>query len=182
MKKLLKSITFSLVLLLTFSSFQLESLAITDVENPNDLIESDSATDVENSSDLVEFAASARSCDGTFYADDSESFVVIQTNKTSVNRTIQFTFKFSTIAYEQYSPKAEVYASALWVNDVHANSPYAKHTDLPNYFYHGSMKAYQVVGQNRYFKKGDVIKSHWRGGNATDSKIHTSVNFECTVG
>lgn len=170
MKKLLMSIsTFSLALILTFSSFQLESASAISSENPGELIQP------------LAVPGEVRSCIGKFFSADGESYVNIQTNTGSVNRSLQWSFFINSSAYKLYSPQVKVMMTPVWVNGVYANSPYSPHTQSPSYNFHGSMKNYQVSGINKALKAGDRVKLFWRATNPSNSKNTTSVDFTCKV-
>ncbi|MEK3977357.1 hypothetical protein MKZ20_21665 [Psychrobacillus sp. FSL K6-2684] len=179
MKKLLKSISIFLLVLLSFSSFQLKPAS---ADSP----ESDSTLSVEYPIDLIEPLGEDDElpfCQGTFNSPDGESYVTIQTNTGSVNRSIQFGFFIKPSAYHKYRPGVDVFASA-WVNNVKANSPYPGHYEVPEYNFHGSMKVYQVSGKNYNLKSGDIVRLYWSGSNPTSIngvKNVTLLNLECAV-
>jgi hypothetical protein len=169
MKKLLMSIiTFSLVLILTFSSSQLESVSAI------------------NTSYLIEplgYDDEVRACSGTFSSSDGRSYVMIQTNSSSVNRSLQWGFYIRPSAYELFRPGVNVSMSAS-VNGVRINSPYAPHYESPNYSFHGSMKNYQVLGENYGLKSGDIVNFNWFALNPTainGVKNTTLIFLECAV-
>lgn len=144
----------------------------------------DIETGIDNPSNLIEplgIPGDSRSCTGKFYSADGESYVTMQTNTTSVNRSLQWSFLINSSAYKLYSPQARVMMTPAFVNGIQANSPYSPHTQSPSYNFHGSMKYYQVSGQNKVLKAGDRVRLFWRGTNPTNAKNTTSVLVECKV-
>lgn len=181
MKKLLMSIfTFSLVLILTLSSFQLESASAISIGNTSDLIE-------PFTSDLIEPLGhddDLRFCSGIFNSSDGRSYVTIQTNTSSVDRSIQWGLFIRPSFYDLFRPNVRVTMSTASVNDVRINVPYSSHYESPDYNFHGSMKIYQVSGKNYGLKSGDIVKFSWSVLNPTTINGVQNTTFpslECVV-
>ncbi|AHN20382.1 hypothetical protein [Lysinibacillus varians] len=170
MKKLLMSIiTFSLVLILTFSS--------------SSHLESVSAINTSNLIERLGYDDEVRACEGTFSSSDGHSYVMIQTNTSSVNRSLQWGFYIRPSAYELFRPAVNVSMSAS-INGTRINSPYSSHYERPSYSFHGSLKNYQVVGQNYGLKSGDIVNFNWFALNPTEIKgvkNTTLIFLECAV-
>ncbi|PAE11607.1 hypothetical protein CHI02_14180 [Niallia circulans] len=47
------------------------------------------------------------------------------------------------------------------VNSKAINTPYEPHSEGASYNFHGSLKNYQIKGQNYQLKKGDIVNLTW---------------------
>lgn len=123
-----------------------------------------------------------RYCSGTFNSYlNSDSYVTIQTNTSSVNRSIQWAFFIRPSAYSKYQPEVTVRLTDATVNGVKINRPYEAHTESPSYNFHGSMKNYQVAGTNKALQSNDIIEFFFRAhGYGVDSGT-TAVSLKCRV-
>lgn len=170
MKRILMSIsTFSLVLILTFSSFQLESASAISIENHSNLIEP------------LGYEDEVRACSGNFYSSDGESYVTIQTNTNSVDRSLQWGFFINESAFYKYNPEVTVLLESTTVNGKNVpDRPYSPHTESPDYNFHGSMKVYKIAGTstNINLKSKDIVYFAFKAYRGSEN---TSVKFECSV-
>ncbi|MBE1554377.1 hypothetical protein [Sporosarcina limicola] len=184
MKKLLMSVsTLLLVLLLSISSFQLKSASAISLE-------SNSTLSLENPSDLIEpfgYDDEIPYCkNGTYNSDDGESYVTLQTNTSSTDRSIQWGYFIKPSAYHLYKPKLTVSMSGTRINDQRINSPYPMRDESPNYLFHGSIKVYQIIGgsNSNNLKSGDILNLVYNGIATTSINgvtNNTYVGIECVV-
>lgn len=174
MKKIISILT--LVLILLISSIQLETVSATTIEAESDLTELDPK--------YVEPGDGIRWCSGNFTTNllNDHAYVQIQTNTSSVDRSIQFVYLIRPEEYNKYSPAAKVAVTSAFVNSVKINSPYSAHTDTPDYRFHGSIKLYQVQGKNVQLKANDIVELTFMGESTLDYNKYTNrIDVKCRV-
>ena len=167
--------TFLLVLLLAFSSLQVKYASA-------DSLEANSDFSLVNTNDSIEtLGMEDNFCKGIFNGNNGDSYVTIQTNTDSPNRSLQWAFNIRPYAYDKYNPEVKVQMTNAYVNGKRANNPYSPHYEAPSYSFHGSMKTYQIQGLNYSLKSGDTVSFNWSAFNTSNTNNVTTLYLECVV-
>lgn len=177
MKKLLFSI-FSLVLIFSLAPLKQENVSATELEQETEDINIE-PLGIDGPGDGIPY------CNQTFTSfNNDDSYVTIQTNTQSADRSIQWGFHIRSSAYSKYSPTTTVGIGTATVNGVMINSPYSNHTAAPDYNFHGSLKNYQIMltGKSQPLKANDIVTLFFRAhsSNGANSSA-TSVDLKCRV-